>query len=512
MTFHSVLVRTPKESAYIESQEAPDSFRDLNLDQVVETITADWQEYRLAPFYHAPLHNLDAIAYRQEVMRDLQDGPTMQAIRAFSEAMRSMREGLAQAETFHYYEHTQQRCFLRAVEIYCAAVESLFADLSAHFLVSYALTALRQYLGEYIASPAFRQLIAEAAQLTADLAAIRYSVLLREGSVTVRRTDTEIDYSAAVEAIFEKFRRGVATSYWLDKQKWKGMNHVEAQIQQRVALLFPEAFARLPSFFAAHAEYADRTLLRFDREVQFYVSYLTYVQKLRGRGLAFSQPVLSQSSKEIRASKVFDIALAGKLLDTKTNVVTNDFFLKGHERIFVVSGANQGGKTTFARTFGQMHYLAALGCPVPGEDAHLFLFDRLFTHFERKEDIRNLRGKLQDDLVRIHHILDNASPQSLIVMNEIFASTTLLDALYLGMKILAKISALDVLAVCVTFLDELASFNEKTVSVVSIVDPANPAIRTYKLERKPADGLAYAMAIAQKYRVTYDSLKERIPS
>jgi DNA mismatch repair protein MutS len=506
-SFQSILF--DQEELDTDAYAEPEFFGDLNLDQILTSLTSGREEYRLETFFYRPLHDVEAVHYRHHVLGDLHQAPVLGAVRDFADAMRHMRSNLALVEKLHYARQ-KQRWFLEAVATYCRAVAALREQLGQLELRSRGFTGLREYVATYGDSDEFAALAAETRAVVEALAAVSYTIHIRGNRVRVDRYEDEPDMSKEIEDAFAKFKRGSVKDYRVRIPDWADMNHVEAQILDVVARLHPETFSQLEQFCTRHRQYLDDTIGRFDREVQFYLAYLEYIAPLEANGLTLSQPRVSARSKDVRATEAFDLALATKLVQDSSPVVCNDFHLTDPERILVVSGPNNGGKTTFARMFGQLHYLASLGLPVPGDDVRLFLPDGIFTHFEREEEIETLTGKFEDELVRIHDILERATSDSVLVMNESFGSTTLRDALLVGTAVVRQIAGLEALCVFVTFVDELASLGESTVSMMSTVVPEDPAVRTYKVVRKPADGLAYAAAIADKYQLTYEALRKRI--
>jgi DNA mismatch repair protein MutS len=511
MIFESILFLRGSDRERAAHAEIPDYFVDLNLDQVVDRVAQGIADHSLSPYFWLCLGDSDAIRYRHEVFRDLEDGRINGAVSDFAQSVRDMRACLAQSAKL-IYGVQQQAWLLDAVVIYFNAVERLSRELAEATIQSRALAAFRNYLAHHVLGTTFRTLVAETNTLRLDLSKVRYGVHIHGAAVTVRPYETEANYSSQISKTFAKFQQSAERSYKAAFRAVPEMNHIEAQILGLVAKLHSGLFARLADYRARRENFVDGTIGDFDREVHFYLAYNDYVAKLRAAGLPFSYPHVPGKAKEMSSEDSFDLALAQKLLEDKKPIVRNSFYLQGRERIIVVSGPNQGGKTTFARMVGQLQHLASLGCPVPGRNVQFFLCDRIFSHFEREEKVETFRGKLEDDLVRARVILECATSRSLVILNEIFTSTTLKDEVFLSRELMATLLKRDLLAVWVTFVDELASFSEQTVSMVSTIVPDNPALRTFKIVRQPADGLAYAMALAEKHRVTYAHIKERVPS
>ena len=193
--FQSVLFEQPASGAGVDGLREPDFFADLNLDQVLELMTAGRKQYDLRPFFYAPLHDVAAVRYRHEVLRDLEQPAVLKSVTKFAETMRQMREHLAQAEKLHY-RLQKQAWFLDAVEIYCQAVCSLAEELGGLEVTSRGFQGLRDYLAGYAASGGFTSLAAETRALKEALAGVRYAVRSHGARVTVGNYEGEPDYSA----------------------------------------------------------------------------------------------------------------------------------------------------------------------------------------------------------------------------------------------------------------------------------------------------------------------------
>ena len=507
--FHSILHDSPATDRPGDGLPASSFFADLHLDEVVAACTGGGDPYGLRPVFHQPLTDAAAITYRHDVFRDLEQPAVLDSVREFAGRMDAVHRWVTHAQGAAY-RFDQQRWLLRAAEAFGVAVGELAEHLQASPLRSAGLVAFRDYLVAYTDSAAFRDWMSGTRRIRSAIQGVSYRLRVHGTKATVTPFRAEPDLSAEVLSAFDKFRGAAGKEYGWRFDQGSDMNHVEAAIVDMVARLQPTPFTALAAYAAQNRDFLDAAIVRFDREIRFYLAYLAYIDRIRDAGLAFCYPQITDGSHEVEGRRIYDLALAASLVRERRQVVPNDVELRGDERVIVVSGPNQGGKTTFARAIGQLHHLARIGVPVPGERVALPLVDHIFTHFERQEVVEDLTSKLEDDLRRIHAILKMATPTSLLIMNESFSSTTVSDQLYIGARILGRIVDCGLICVIVTFLDELAAPHPAVVSMMSTVDLDAAARRTFEVVRRPADGLAYAMAIAERHRLTYSAVRDRL--
>jgi DNA mismatch repair protein MutS len=502
----SILFVDETSAALAEKAREPQCFRDLQLDAVIGAVTGPYREFRLEPLFHSPLSTEEDVRWRQAIVRDFERPEVAAALRAFAASQARMGRALDQ-ETKAYHPLAKLRWRFDAIHDYTEGVAALTTALTEAPPASDGLRGVHGALIDYVDSPAFQELWSEAEALADRLHAVRYTILTEPSYVEVRPFASEADYGAELEKIFARFRQSDGTEARVLFEIPGRMTQLEEQILERVARLNAPLFTDLELFCTRHPAFVDPLAERLDRELHFYLAFLEFIGRF-AKEHKFTLPPVSKH-KTVAVEGGFDLALAASL-ESGITPVFNDVRLSGAERMGVISGPNQGGKTTFARMVGQLHYLARLGLPVPAAKAELFLSDEIFTHFERQESIAGPGGKLHDDMIRIHAILERATSDSIIILNEIFTSTTIEDAEQLSRAIASKILERDILCFWVTFLDELASLSDQTISIVAEVSPDDPTVRTYRLVRRRPDGLAHALAIAEKYRLAARQLKGRL--
>lgn len=478
---------------------------ELALDGVIEQVAPGRVSGDIAALFRRMPRAIETVTFRQGVLADLDSSADARAaVEDFAIAMREVRSALAPrvAPDFREAQHAR---FASAAIRYCAAVEAHRDALIVARPASDGLRSWQTYLREYTSGGAFAELRETARRVVDDVARVEYGVKIDGMTLTVLASLRGPTLGDQIERTFARFRDGDAEPVAIETEPASDTERLDQAIIERVARIHPRPFAALDAFVRRHSGFISDAVARFERDIRFYTEYLAFIRPLRAAGLEFCRPAV-KARAGLRLRDSFDIAVADRLVDEGRPVVVNDMDLAGRERIAVVTGPNQGGKTTFARMVGQAHVLGALGLLVPGTSASIAMPDRVLTHFEREEDVADLRGKLEDDLRRAHEMMEGAGPSSVLIFNEVLTSTTLDDARDMGERILRRVIERGSRCVFVTFVDELSTLDPSIVSLVCGVEKDDATRRTFRVERRPAEGLAYAAALAERYGLTYDAL------
>ena len=277
----------------------------------------------------------------------------------------------------------------------------------------------------------------------------------------------------------------------------------------------------------------SRFLVELASEISFFLGAVRLIDRIRAGGLPFCRPEISPGEDgicEVEESYNLNLALrmGGDGENLSESVVTNDIRFSPSECVFILTGPNRGGKTTYMQSVGLVHVLAQAGLYIPGSRGRISPVDGIYTHFPADEKPDLDTGRLGEEATRLSGIFSAATPRSLILLNESFATTSPKESLYLAREIVQVLLILGVRSIYTTHLHELSheleslqdGDNPRAVSLVSLASeetgeaPDDPlerhARRTFKIVPGQPKGFSYATEIASRYGISFEQLVRRL--
>jgi DNA mismatch repair ATPase MutS len=214
---------------------------------------------------------------------------------------------------------------------------------------------------------------------------------------------------------------------------------------------------------AQSADHIDSFFNMLYVELAFYIGCLNLYEQLAQLGEPTSLP-LPVDSEERRHSftGLYDVCLA---LTMKRQVVGNDVNADNKD-LFIITGANQGGKSVFLRSIGLAQLMMQCGMFVPAESFCANVCTGLFTHYKREEDSAMKSGKFDEELGRMSAIVDKITPDCTVLFNESFAATNEREGSEIARQIVNALLERRIKVLYVTHLYELAHgfFSERNAT------------------------------------------------
>lgn len=530
---------------------------DLGIADLARALSLDGRyEARVRQTLLALCDDPAVIAYRQAVLGDLLHNTTL------TEALSQLLPVLTQLGFYAVNNPArpnetalQQVVFrLGELELYVECVQRLRAVLLSHAsaLASAGWRRMLDALTTIENDPAFQALRAELPEMLSKVRNI--------GSVTIGiNLDAHLQPSEATLLAINTHRfkgagfsllgkllgksdgdgeasQGLARLHRItlpDHMPYTRANLMLAPLFKDLSDVLESAAQPIAEALARYARMSSQFLVALDGEIAFYLGVVKLLRRIEAAGLPMCRPeILPREARACEVRDLFNLNLALRMLarepnaDLRERVVLNDVAFGepaagATGRILILTGPNQGGKTTYIQALGLIHVLAQAGLPVPARQARLSPVDAIFTHFAAEERPELESGRLGEEARRLGQIFVQATRHSLVLLNESLSSTSPDESLYLARDVVRGLRLLGARAVFATHLHSLAAAAEQINAetpgdscVASLIaqtlarDGADEVgVRTYKITPGPPQGMSYARDIARKYGISFEQIE-----
>ncbi len=266
---------------------------------------------------------------------------------------------------------------------------------------------------------------------------------------------------------------------------------------------------KLKEILSKHMNVAVVNISKLIPEFIYYIRFAEFIEKQKGRGFRFSEAELS-GDDVTKGTGIYNLKLALNLEDAG-EIVPNDLTFDGDHTIYILTGANRGGKTTITQAVGILFVLAQGGIYIPGDGFRYVPVDSVYTHFPADEDKTMDLGRLGEECVRFKEIYGEATGESLVLLNESFSTTSFEEGYYIAGDSIKALLDKGTRTIFNTHMHKLGgdveSFNEgRAKKASSLIVRSDDGKRSFKVEVAPPEGMSYAKDIAEKYGVTYSML------
>ncbi len=215
----------------------------------------------------------------------------------------------------------------------------------------------------------------------------------------------------------------------------------------------------------------------------------------------FARPKVDDSLTFQISSGRHPVVEAALLTSDQTPFVANDCDLAATERLWLITGPNMAGKSTFLRQNALIAIMAQMGGFVPATAAHIGIVDRLFSRVGASDDLAHGRSTFMVEMVETAAILNQATPRSLVILDEIGRGTATYDGLSIAWAAVENLHDVNQSrALFATHYHELTSLRETLSSLalrsMKVREWDGEVIFLHEVGKGAADG-SYGIQVAR---------------